>query len=408
MTRKKQDPNRVDALLDELLEEHQSPEEILGESGLLKQLSKRLIERALAGELKAHLQEQAEAGQHNSRNGHSKKTVQSNHGEMELSIPRDRQGSFEPVLVPKHQRRIAELDEKILALYARGMSTRDISAQLEELYGAKVSASLISEVTDSVLEEVKAWQTRPLDEVYPIVYLDASYVNIKVSGRISKRAVYVALGIDREGEKHLLGLWIGEAEAEGAKFWLRVLTELKNRGLKDILIACCDGLTGFPDAIQAVYPQTQVQLCIVHLMRNCLKYVPWKDKKQVAADLKPIYQAATIEEAERALDAFSQEWDDLYPAISQIWLRHWEHVIPIFDYPMAIRRVIYTTNAIESLNRSFRKIIKTKAVFPDEESVFKLLYLSMKNIIKKWNRPIRDWTAAASHFAILFPERFTL
>ena len=408
MTRKKQDPNRVDALLDELLEEHQSPEEILGESGLLKQLSKRLIERALAGELKAHLKEQAEAGQNNSRNGHSKKTVQSNHGEMELSIPRDRQGSFEPVLVPKHQRRIAELDEKILALYARGMSTRDISAQLEELYGAKVSASLISEVTDSVLEEVKAWQTRPLDEVYPIVYLDALYVNIKVSGRISKRAVYVALGIDREGEKHLLGLWIGEAEAEGAKFWLRVLTELKNRGLKDILIACCDGLTGFPDAIQAVYPQTQVQLCIVHLMRNCLKYVPWKDKKQVAADLKPIYQAATIEEAERALDAFSQEWDDLYPAISQIWLCHWEHVIPIFDYPMAIRRVIYTTNAIESLNRSFRKIIKTKAVFPDEESVFKLLYLSMKNIIKKWNRPIRDWTAAASHFAILFPERFTL
>ena len=383
MTRKKQDPNRVDALLDELLEEHQSPEEILGESGLLKQLSKRLIERALAGELKAHLKEQAEAGQNNSRNGHSKKTVQSNHGEMELSIPRDRQGSFEPVLVPKHQRRIAELDEKILALYARGMSTRDISTQLEELYGAKVSASLISEVTDSVLEEVKAWQTRPLDEVYPIVYLDALYVNIKVSGRISKRAVYVALGIDREGEKHLLGLWIGEAEAEGAKFWLRVLTELKNRGLKDILIACCDGLTGFPDAIQAVYPQTQVQLCIVHLMRNCPKYVPWKDKKQVAADLKPIYQAATIEEAERALDAFSQEWDDLYPAISQIWLRHWEHVIPIFDYPMAIRRVIYTTNAIESLNRSFRKIIKTKAVFPDEESVFKLLYLSMKNIIKK-------------------------
>ena len=408
MTRKKQDPNRVDALLDELLEEHQSPEEILGESGLLKQLSKRLIERALAGELKAHLKEQAEAGQNNSRNGHSKKTVQSNHGEMELSIPRDRQGSFEPVLVPKHQRRIAELDEKILALYARGMSTRDISAQLEELYGAKVSASLISEVTDSVLEEVKAWQTRPLDEVYPIVYLDALYVNIKVSGRISKRAVYVALGLDREGEKHLLGLWIGEAEAEGAKFWLRVLTELKNRGLKDILIACCDGLTGFPDAIQAVYPQTQVQLCIVHLMRNCLKYVPWKDKKQVAADLKPIYQAATIEEAERALDAFSQEWDDLYPAISQIWLRHWEHVIPIFDYPMAIRRVIYTTNAIESLNRSFRKIIKAKAVFPDEESVFKLLCLSMKNIIKKWNRPIRDWTAAASHFAILFPERFTL
>jgi transposase-like protein len=408
MARKKQEPNRVDTLLDELLEDHQTPEEILGESGLLKQLTKRLIERALAGELSHHLKHPAEEEKRNSRNGYSKKTVQSNHGEMELSIPRDRQGNFEPVLVPKHERRIAGLDEKILALYARGMSTRDISAQLEELYGAKVSASLISEVTDAVMEEVKAWQARPLDEIYPIVYLDALYVNIKVSGRISKRAVYLALGVDREGEKQLLGLWIGEAEAEGAKFWLRILTELKNRGLKDILIACCDGLTGFPEAIGAVYPQTQVQLCIVHLMRNCLNYVPWKDKKAAAADLKPIYQAATIEEAETALDTFSQKWDELYPAITQIWLRHWEHVIPIFDYPMEIRRVIYTTNAIESLNRSFRKIIKTKAVFPDEDSVFKLLYLAMRNITKKWQRPIRDWRAAASHFAILFPERFSL
>jgi putative transposase len=408
MVRKKQEPNRVDALLDELLEEHQSPEEILGESGLIKQLTQRVIERALAGELSHHLNKQGEEEKRNSRNGYSKKTVQSKHGEMDLSIPRDRQGDFEPVLVPKHKRRIAGLDEKILALYARGMSTRDINAQLEELYGATVSASMISEVTDAVLEEVKAWQTRPLEEIYPIVYLDALYVNIKVSGRISKRAVYLGLGVDREGDKQLLGLWIGEAEAEGAKFWLHVLTELKNRGLKDILIACCDGLTGFPEAIEAVYPQTQVQLCIVHLMRNCLNYVPWKDKKAVAADLKPIYNAVTIEEAETALDAFSQKWDELYPAISQIWLRHWEHIIPIFDYPMEIRRVIYTINAIESLNRSFRKVIKTKAVFPDENSVFKLLYLAMRNITKKWQRPIRDWRAAASHFAILFPERFSL
>jgi transposase-like protein len=408
MVRKKQEPNRVDSLLDELLEDHQTPEEILGESGLLKQLTKRLIERALAGELSHHLNNQTEEEKRNSRNGYSKKTVQSQHGEMELSIPRDRQGNFEPVLVPKHERRITGLDEKILALYARGMSTRDISAQLEELYGAKVSASMISEVTDAVLEEVKAWQARPLEEIYPIVYLDALYVKIKVSGRISKRAVYISLGVDQEGDKQLLGIWVGEAEAEGAKFWLRILTELKNRGLKDILIACCDGLTGFPEAIGAVYPKTQVQLCIVHLMRNCLNYVPWKDKKAVAADLKPIYQAATIEEAETALDAFSQKWDESYPAISQIWLRHWEHVIPIFDYPMEIRRVIYTTNAIESLNRSFRKIIKTKAVFPDEDSVFKLLYLAMRNITKKWQRPIRDWRAAPSHFAILFPERFSL
>ncbi|WP_353674847.1 IS256 family transposase [Synechocystis sp. LKSZ1] len=391
-----------------MLEEHQTPEEILGESGLLKQLTKRLIERALAGELSHHLKQEVEEEKGNSRNGYSKKTVQSNHGEMELSIPRDRQGNFEPVLVPKHERRIAGLDEKILALYARGMSTRDISAQLEELYGAKVSASLISEVTDAVMEEVKAWQARPLEEIYPIVYLDALYVNIKVSGRISKRAVYLALGVDREGDKQLLGLWIGEAEAEGAKFWLRVLTELKNRGLKDILIACCDGLTGFPEAIGAVYPQTQVQLCIVHLMRNCLNYVPWKDKKAVAADLKPIYQATTIEEAETALDACSQKWDGLYPAISQIWLRHWEHIMPIFDYPMEIRRVIYTTNAIESLNRSLRKVIKTKAVFTDEDSVFKLIYLAMRNITRKWQRPIRDWRAAASHFTILFPDRFSL
>ena len=250
--------------------------------------------------------------------------------------------------MPKQERRIAGWDEKILALYARGMSNRDISAQLEELYGAKVSASLISQVTDAVMEEVKAWQARPLEEIYPIVYLDALYVNIKVSGRISKRAVYLALEVDREGEKQLLGLWIGEGEAEGAKFWLRVLTELKNRGLKDILIACCDSLRGFPEAMGAVYPQTQVQLCIVHLMRNCLNYVPCKDKKAVAADLKPIYQAATMEEAETALDAFSQKWDGLYPAISQIWLRHWEHIMPIFDYPMEIRRLIYTTSAIES------------------------------------------------------------
>jgi transposase-like protein len=256
------------------------------------------MERALAGELKHHLGNQEEETRRNSRNGHSKKTVQSGHGEMELSIPRDRHSSFEPILVPKHQRRIAGLDEKILSLYARGMSIRDISAQLEELYGVNVSASLISEVTDSVWEEVKAWQTRPLDELYPIIYLDALYVNIKVSGRVGKRAVYIALGIDREGDKHLLGLWIGEAESEGAKFWLRILTELKNRGVKDILIACCDGLKGFPEAIASVYPQTQVQLCIVHLIRNCLRYVPWKDSKAVTADLRPIYNATTLEEAE--------------------------------------------------------------------------------------------------------------
>jgi len=415
MARTKKEPNRVDEVLDDLLSECQSPEDILGESGLLKQLTKRLVERALVGELNHHLKgddpapaNETELSPRNSRNGYSTKTVQSQQGALELAIPRDRQGSFEPILVPKHQRRLSGLDEKILALYARGLSTPDISIQLEELYGVEISASLISEVTDAVTEEVKAWQNRPLDELYPIAYLDALYVNIKVGGRVSKRAVYVVLGINREGIKEVLGLWIGEAEAEGAKFWLKVLTDLKNRGLHDILIACCDGLKGFPQAIEAVYPQAQVQLCIVHLIRNCLRYVPWKDAKAVAADLKPIYQAATLEEAEAALDAFAEKWDPTYPAISQIWLRHWENIIPIFDYPMDIRRVIYTTNAIESLNRSLRKVIKTKAVFPDEESVFKLMYLALNNISKRWTRPIKNWKAATSHFAILFPERFQL
>jgi putative transposase len=408
--------SRVDEMLDEMLGDRPSPEEILGEGGILKQLTKRLMERALAGELTHHLTEEAANGGaeedegssrgRNSRNGYSKKTVTSEHGEIELEIPRDRQGSFEPVLIPKHQRRIAGLDEKILALYARGLSVRDISAQLEELYGIELSAALISEVTEQVVEEVKIWQNRPLDEVYPLAYLDALYVNIKVNGRVSKRAVYVVLGITAEGNKELLGLWIGEAEAEGAKFWLKVLTDLKNRGLQDILIACCDGLKGFPQAIEAVYPQTQVQLCIVHLLRNCLKHVPWKDSKAVLADLKPIYQAATLEEAEAALESFSETWDPLYPAISHIWLRHWENVIPIFDYPWPIRKIMYTTNAIESLNRSLRKVIKTKAVFPDETSVLKLMYLAMQNISKRWNRPIKDWRSAASHFAILFPDRF--
>jgi len=410
MPRKKPELNRADELLDELLSDCQSPEEILGASGLLKQLTKRLVERALAGELNHHLNDSDDRDRRNSRNGHSAKTVQSEHGELGLAIPRDRQGTFEPVLVPKHQRRLSGLDEKILTLYARGMSTRDIALQLEELYGAQVSPAIISEVTDVVSEDVKAWQQRPLDELYPIIYLDALYVNIKVAGRVSKRAVYVVLGINREGNKDLLGLWIGEAEAEGAKFWLKVLTDLKNRGLKDILIACCDGLKGFPQAIEA---ETQVQLCIVHLIRNSLRYVLWKDSKAVAAELKPIYRAATLEEAEAALEEFAAKWDELYPAVSQIWLRYWENIIPIFDYPMEIRRVIYTTNAIESVaiesvNRSLRKVIKTKAVFPDEDSVFKLMYLAMNNISKRWNRPIKNWKAALSHFAILFPERFKL
>lgn len=334
--------------------------------------------------------------------------MQSTQCDLELAIPRDRNGEFDPILVPKHQRRQSSPDEKILAMYARGTSTRDINAQLKEPYGATVSASPISEVTDTVGEDVNAWQCRPLDEVYPIVYLDTLYVNIKVSGRISKRAVYVVLNLIMESNKTLLGLWIGEAEAEGTKFWLKVLTDLKNRGVKDIPIACVDGLTGFSQAIEAVYPDTQVQMCIVHLIRNCLRYVPWKDSRSVVSDLKPIYQAAMLAEAEVALDTFAAKWDEQYPAISHIWYRHWDTIIPIFNYPMDIRKAIYTTNAIESLNRSLRKVIKTKAVFLDEESVFKLMYLVMNNITKRWTRPIKSWRAALSHFAILFPERFKI
>ncbi|MGK7887715.1 MAG: IS256 family transposase [Leptolyngbyaceae cyanobacterium] len=417
MAKSKKTPSKVDQLIDELLEDCQSPDDIVGESGLLKQLSKRLIERSLAGELTHHLNATAPSAEavsddreselpKNSRNGHSKKTIQTQQGEMELDIPRDRAGTFEPVLVPKHERRLAGLDEKVLALYARGNSTRDISAQLEELYGVKLSAALISEVTDAVSEDVNRWQSRPLDALYPIVYLDALYVNIRVSGQVRKQAVYVVLGITLDGNKEVLGLWIGPGEAEGAKYWLKVLTDLKNRGLQDIFIACCDGLKGFPQAIGNVYPQAQVQLCIVHLIRNSMRYIPWKESRALAADLKQIYLAPTLEAAEAALVELGEKWDETYPVISQIWLRHWENIIPLFDYPMDIRRVIYTTNPIESVNRSLRKVIKTKGVFPDEASVYKLMYLALNNISKRWKQPIRDWKTALSRFAILFPDRF--
>ena len=315
---------------------------------------------------------------------------------------------FDPIIVPKGQRRLTGLDEKILALYARGSSTRDIQAQLEELYGIELSPTLISQVTDAITEEVRQWQTRPVDALYPILFLDALYVKIRQEGRVKSRAVYVVLGINLDGHKEVLGLWIGPQEREGAKFWLKVLTDLKNRGLQDVFIACVDGLTGFSEAIETLYPQTRVQLCIVHLIRNSLKYVSWKHRKEVAADLKPIYQAATVCEAEDALTHFADKYDQVYPTISQIWLRHWERVIPLFDYPPDIRKAIYTTNAIESVNRSLRKVLKTKGAFPDETSVFKLLYLALNNISKKWTMPIRDWKAALARFAIEFPERFPI
>lgn len=413
MPRRRRPEDKVDQLLDELLADYSSPEQILGEQGLLKQLTKRVVERALQAELSHHLQSEAEPSlsesdsasrRRNSRNGYSAKTVKAECGELPLEIPRDRNGTFAPILVPKGERRLSGLDGKILAMYARGLSTRDIQAQLEELYGVEVSPTLISQVTDAVSDEVRQWQNRPLAKLYPIVYLDAIHVHVREDGRVTSHAVYVVLGVTLDGIKEVLGLWM--SANEGAKFWLKVLTDLKNRGVEAIFIACVDGLKGFPDAIAAVFPKTRVQLCIVHLIRNSLRYVPWGTQAEVLADLKPIYQAATLQAAEVALENFAEKWDQLYPTISPIWLRHWDNIIPFFDYPPDIRKVIYTTNAIESLNRSLRKVLKTKGCFPNEESVYKLLYLALNNIAKKWTMPIRDWKAALMRFAIEFPDRF--
>jgi putative transposase len=398
---------RKEELLDELLKECNSPEELLGEDGLLSQLTKALVERALEGEMTNHLgyPKHAPSGKStaNSRNGKTTKKVRSNHGEMEIAIPRDRQGKFEPQLIPKHQRRFDGFDDKIISMYARGMTTRDIRDQLEEMYGVDVSSSFISTVTDAVLDEVKAWQNRPLDPLYPIVFLDAIRIKGRYESQIMNKAVYLAIGINTDGIKEVLGMWI--AKTEGAKFWLGVLTELKNRGLQDIFIASVDGLKGFPDAIATVYPETQVQLCIVHMVRHSLKYVSWKQRKEMAADLKTIYQASTIDEAREALNIFAEKWDKTHPSVSKSWRNNWENLSTFFNYPQEIRRVIYTTNAIESLNMTLRKVTKNRGSFPNDEAVFKILYLALKNAAKKWTMPIQNWKQAMNHFSILFEER---
>jgi putative transposase len=395
-----------DRLIKELLANYKTPEDLIGKDGLLKRLTKKLVEGALGAEMTHHLgyekHEVAGKGSGNSRNGASRKTLKGDFGEVAIEVPRDRSGSFEPKIVGKHQRRFVGFDDKILSMYARGMSTREIQGHLEEIYQVEVSPSLISEVTDAVVEEVKAWQSRPLDSLYPIVYLDALLVKMRHEGRVENRAVYVAIGIDMQGYKDVLGLWT--SAHEGAKFWLQVLTELRNRGIKDIFIACVDGLKGFPAAIEAVFPQTQVQHCIVHLTRASLNYVNWKERGPVAADLKSIYRAATAAQAEQELDAFSEKWGARYPAIVPLWRRNWEHVIPFFAFPEEIRRIIYTTNAIESLNMSLRKIIKTRGSFPSEEAAIKLLYLALRNIVKKWEF-VQNWPAALSRFALLWDDR---
>jgi putative transposase len=394
-------------LIDELLKDYKKPEEIIGESGLLKQLTKAVLERALAVEMGQHVgyEKHAVEGRNggNSRNGSTKKTLKGDFGEMELETPRDREGSFEPKIVGKRQTRFTGFDDKILSMYARGMSTREIQGHLEEIYGIEVSPALVSNVTDAVVEEVKAWQGRPLDPLYPIVYLDALMVKIRDNGHIGNKAIHVAIGVNLEGTKEVLGLWV--SDNEGAKFWLQVLTEIQNRGVQDIFIACVDGLKGFPDAIEVVYPRTQVQLCIVHLIRASLNYVPWKQRKAVAADLKTIYQAATATEAELRLTEFAAKWDGAYPMVSQVWSRNWTRVTPFFGYPMEIRKAIYTTNTIEALNRQLRKTLKTRGAFPTEDAALKLLFMALQQAQKKWTMPIHNWRAALNYFTILWPER---
>jgi putative transposase len=396
---------KLEAALDELIA-GKSTEEIVGPDGLLKQLTKALLERAMNAELTHHLgyekHEPEGRGSGNNRNGKSHKQVQGDFGSVQIAVPRDRNGSFAPKILPKHERRFAGFDDKVLSMYARGMTTRDIQSHLEEMYGVEVSPSLISEVTDAVMEEVRTWQSRPLEPVYAIVYLDALVVKMRHEGRVENRAVFVALGVALDGQKEVLGLWT--SANEGAKLWLQILTEIRNRGVQDVLIACVDGLKGFPDALQTVYPKAQVQLCLVHLVRNSLQFVNWKERKLVAADLRQIYQSTTAEEAEQHLTEFEAKWEAQYASIGKIWRRHWAGVVPLFAFPQEIRKAIYTTNAVESLNMSLRKVIKTRASFPSEEAALKLLYLSLKNVAKKW-KPSPHWRTALNHFMLLWGER---
>jgi len=406
MTTKKHDV--PEELLASLLADYKKPEDLIGENGLLKQLTKRLVEAALQAELTEHLghdrHETVANTSGNTRNGKSKKTLKGEFGELPIEVPRDRLGSFEPQLIPKHQTRWSGFDDKIISLYARGMTVREIQSHLQEMYGTEVSPSLISSVTDAVSDEVKAWQARPLDAIYPIVYLDCIHVKVR-EGAVRVKAVYLAIGITMTGEKEVLGLWL--AQSEGAKFWLQVVTELRNRGVQDIFIACVDGLKGFPDAIEAVFPKTVVQLCIVHMVRNSLNYVSWKRRKEVAADLRRIYTAATVQEAELMLGEFEAKWDGEYLPIGQSWRRNWSRLTPFFDYPPEIRKVIYTTNAIESVNMSLRKLTKNRGSFPSDEALTKLFYLALRNISQKWTMPIRDWKAALTRFTIQFGDRIS-
>lgn len=400
-------PEISDAVLEELLRDYETPEDLLGPDGIFKALKRRMIEKALGAELSEHLgyekSDQAGNGSGNSRNGVSKKTIKSEDGAVEIAIPRDRNGSFEPQLVKKGQTRLDGFDEKIISMYARGMSVREIRGHLNELYGVEISPDLISRVTDAVLEDVKAWQNRALETVYPVVIFDALRVKIRDSGVVRNKAVYLALAIRADGRREVLGIWI--EQTEGAKFWLKVMNELKNRGLDDILIAVVDGLKGFPDAINAVFPECLVQTCIVHLVRYSLNFCSHKDKKQVASDLKTVYSAKDEEAAEEYLTEFEAKWDEKYPSIGRSWRRNWQQVIPFFAFPKDVRRIIYTTNAIESLNASIRKIIKSRGQFPNDDAAIKLIYLAIQNAGHVADKSVWGWKTALNQLAIMFEDR---
>ena len=394
------DPN----LINELAKSIKSEKDL---AALSKHLLKLTVERAMNVEMDEHLgyEKHAASGKNsgNSRNGTSSKVIKGDFGEVEITTPRDRKSTFEPQIIRKNQTRITEFDSQILTLYAKGMTTRDIAETFKEMYGADVSHTLISKVTEGVIDEVIAWQARPLDEIYPILYLDCIVIKCHQDKRVINKAVYVALGVNCEGRKELMGLWI--SENEGSKFWLSVLTELNNRGVKDIFIACVDGLTGFPEAINTVFPKTKIQLCIVHLVRNSLRYVPHKDMKAVAGDLKSIYRAVTLDQAEEALLLFSEKWDSKYPVISRSWNKHWQNISTLFSYPEEIRKIIYTTNAIESLNSVIRKAINNRKIFPSDQSALKVIYLAIQNASKKWTMSLHDWRSAMNRFAIEFEDR---
>jgi len=397
---------KLKTLANELAKDLKTPEDL---SALTAQLTKITVEAALNAELDHHLgyTQYEHKGRHtgNSRNGYTPKTLKGDHGSIEIDTPRDRNASFEPQIVSKGQTRITGMDDQVLTLYAKGMSTRDISSAFEEMYGVEISAGLISKITNNVMERVIEWQNRPLDAVYPIVYLDCIVLKIRHEKRVINKAVYLALGINMDGQKELLGIWI--AETEGAKFWLSVLTELQNRGVEQILIACVDGLSGFPDAINTAFPDAKIQLCIIHMVRNSMKYVVWKDYKAVTTDLKRVYQSPTEEVARSELDNFAQTWDEKYPQISRSWNNHWPNLITFFDYPKDIRKAIYTTNAIESLNSVIRKSVKTRKLFPSDEAAMKVVFLAVQAASKKWTMPIQNWKLAMNRFMIEFEEQLT-